>query len=215
MNESSVCKNERDFERNTGSVGVIENNKCWESNGRKVKSMDYWNTRTVKNLSYNAEELNCCQDATDARCFVIPIPPRDRWHIVDYLMAFNTNHDHRFYSRVNLTATCMNVVRSTPVCASSKRRYRKDSLYTMATIDTFREIQQYNSLTSYVDASNVYGSETEHAAVLRTYRGGLLASNTSNAQLPTFEALNIRPNVRRVRYSLVAWSIIIHQQYAL
>ena len=74
----------------------------------------------------------------------------------------------------------------------------------MATIDTFREIQQYNALTCYVDASNVYGSETEHAAVLRTYRGGLLASNTSNAQLPTFEALNIRPNVRRVRYSLVA-----------
>ena len=77
----------------------------------------------------------------------------------------------------------------------------------MAATDTFRERQQYNTITSYVDASNVYGSDRDHAAVLRMYRGGLLASNTSNAQLPTFEALNIRPNVRRVRHSLVAWSI--------
>jgi hypothetical protein len=106
----------------------------------------------------------------------------------------------------------MNLVRSTPVC---KRRYRKESLYIMATTDNFSERQQYNAITTFVDASNVYGSDRDHAAVLRTYRGGLLASNTASAQLPTMEALNIRPNVRRVRYSLVAWSIILHQQYAL
>lgn len=114
-------------------------------------------------LTPKDEQLNCCKDATDARCFVIPIPPRDR-----------------FYSWVNLTATCMNLVRSTPVCKRSER-------------------QQYNAITTFVDASNVYGSDRDHAAVLRTYRGGLLASNTASAQLPTMEALNIRPNARRLR----------------
>ena len=33
-----------------------------------------------------------------------------------------------------------------------------------------RTREQYNEITAFVDASNVYGSEQEHSAVLRTYR---------------------------------------------
>lgn len=121
--------------------------------------LDHDITLTPKN-----EELNCCtRNNLDPKCFVIPIPPRDR-----------------FYSWVNLTATCMNLVRSTPVCQSSIR-------------------QQYNDITSFVDASNVYGSDKEHAAVLRTYQDGLLATNEVTNQLPTREALNLRPNTRKLR----------------
>jgi len=115
-------------------------------------------------LTPKDEEINCCKgDSNDNRCFVIPIPPRDR-----------------FYSWVNLTATCMNLVRSTPVCQQSER-------------------QQYNAITAFVDASNVYGSDRDHAAVLRTYRNGLLASTKATNQLPTIESLNLRPNVRLLR----------------
>jgi len=121
--------------------------------------LDHDITLTPKN-----DELNCCKTSSlDPQCFPIPIPPRDR-----------------FYSWVNLTATCMNLVRSTPVCQQSVR-------------------QQFNRLTSFVDASNVYGSSREHAAVLRRYKGGLLASNDVTNQLPTKEALNLRPNKRLLR----------------
>jgi len=115
-------------------------------------------------LTPKDEELNCCKrNNLDPKCFVIPIPPRDR-----------------FYSWVNLTATCMNLVRSTPVCQASVRT-------------------QYNDITAFVDASNVYGNDKEHAAVLRTYKDGILASNTNTEQLPTKEALNLRPNTRKLR----------------
>ena len=59
--------------------------------------------------------------------------------------------------------------------------------------------QQINELTAFVDASSVYGSHEEHAAVLRTYRNGLLTMNTNTNQLPTREQLNLRPNVRLLR----------------
>ena len=57
----------------------------------------------------------------------------------------------RFYSWVNSTARCLNFLRSQTVCREKVR-------------------QQYNEITSYIDASNVYGSEQEHSAILRTYR---------------------------------------------
>ena len=46
----------------------------------------------------------------------------------------------RFYSWVNSTARCLQFIRSQPVCNEKVR-------------------QHYNILTSFVDASNVYGSE--------------------------------------------------------
>ena len=112
-----------------------------------------------------AESLNCCQEpgVSNPKCFPIPIPPRDR-----------------FYSWVNLTATCLNFVRSTPVCG---RRVR----------------QQFNQLTAFLDGSNVYGSQEEHASVLRTYEDGLLAINKITNQPPTKEQLNLRPNRNLLR----------------
>ena len=57
----------------------------------------------------------------------------------------------RFYSWVNSSAQCLNFVRSRPVCRSTVR-------------------EQFNEITAFVDASNIYGSELEHSALLRTYR---------------------------------------------
>jgi len=86
----------------------------------------------------------------------------------------------RFYSWVNSTARCLNFLRSQTVCREKVR-------------------QQYNEITSYIDASNVYGSEQEHSAILRTYRDGRLQVNSNTDQLPTREQLNIRPERTRER----------------
>jgi hypothetical protein len=90
---------------------------------------------SYKSYKYFAEETNCCRSSSASPdCFAISIPSPDR-----------------FYSWVNESAQCLNVVRSRPVCRSAQR-------------------QQFNDITAYVDASNVYGSEQEHSALLRTYR---------------------------------------------
>merc|ERR1712001_293296 len=103
-------------------------------------------------LTPKDESLNCCTEPglSNPKCFTIPIPARDR-----------------FYSWVNLTATCLNFVRSTPVCQRPER-------------------EQYNELTAFVDGSNVYGSSEEHASVLRTYEDGLLAINKITNQLKKY-----------------------------
>ncbi|XP_023338409.1 chorion peroxidase isoform X2 [Eurytemora carolleeae] len=110
------------------------------------------------------ETLDCCKDTTnDSKCFIIQIPPRDR-----------------FYSWVNHTVTCLNLVRSTPLCQTPQR-------------------EQYNGITSYIDASTVYGSEVGHAAFIRKYEGGELMENDVTGQLPTKEQLNLRPDINRLR----------------
>jgi len=111
------------------------------------------------------EDIDCCEKRylNDPRCFPIPIPARDR-----------------FYSWVNYTATCLNMVRSTPVCQRPVREH-------------------YNGITSFVDASNVYGSSIGQASFLRTYTGGELIVNEVTGQLPTREQLNLRPDLTRVR----------------
>ena len=107
------------------------------------------------------EETDCCSSGVQgADCFTIQIPGNDR-----------------FYSWVNSSARCINVLRSRPVCRENVR-------------------QQYNEVTSFIDASNVYGSDEEHSSILRTYYDGRLQRNSISDQLPTMEQLNIRPEIR-------------------
>ena len=76
--------------------------------------------------------------------------------------------------------TCLNFVRSTPVCQRSTR-------------------QQLNKLTAFIDGSTVYGSSKEHESQLRTFDGGQLVINIITKQPPTMEQLNLRPNQKLVR----------------
>ena len=70
------------------------------------------------------------------------------------------------------------MLRSRPVCRENTR-------------------QQYNEITAFIDASNVYGSDEEHSSILRAYRDGRLQRNSNTDQLPTMEQLNIRPEIRQ------------------
>ena len=108
-----------------------------------------------------SDETDCCATGVQgADCFTIQVPGNDR-----------------FFSWVNNTARCINLLRSRPVCRENVR-------------------QQYNEITAFVDGSNIYGSDEEHSSILRTYRDGRLQRNSITDQLPTMEQLNIRPETR-------------------
>lgn len=49
-----------------------------------------------------------------------------------------------------------------------------------ATLDANGQRQQHNSITAFIDGSNVYGSESEYASKLRTHEGGKLKTSESN-----------------------------------
>uniref|UniRef100_A0A673VDL4 Lactoperoxidase n=1 Tax=Suricata suricatta TaxID=37032 RepID=A0A673VDL4_SURSU len=72
--------------------------------------------------------------SSDPPCFSVAVPPND--------------------PRVRNGARCMFFVRSSPVCGSGMTSLLMNSVYPR---------EQINQLTSYIDASNVYGS-TEHEA---------------------------------------------------
>lgn len=88
--------------------------------------------------------------------------------------------DDRYYSWTNSSAKCLNFVRSQPVCGERVR-------------------QQFNSLTAYIDASNVYGSTPDKALILRTLTDGRLHRNNQNDQLPTMQQLNLTPDTTLLR----------------
>ncbi|CAJ0968166.1 unnamed protein product [Ranitomeya imitator] len=74
----------------------------------------------------------------DAPCFPVMIPPND--------------------PRVRNNARCMFFVRSSPVCGSGMTSLLMNSVYPR---------EQMNQLTSYIDASNVYGSSDHEAQEIR------------------------------------------------
>ncbi len=121
--------------------------------------------RKKTNLFSNLPEVtDCCASGVQGpSCFTIAIPSPDR-----------------FFSWVNNTAKCLNVLRSIHVCGLRTR-------------------EQYNEITAFIDASNVYGSEQEHSALIRTYRDGRLHVHRQNEQLPTRRQLNVRPDLRKLR----------------
>ncbi|NWS49913.1 PXDN protein, partial [Probosciger aterrimus] len=76
----------------------------------------------------------------DPPCFSIMIPPND--------------------PRVRNGARCMFFVRSSPVCGSGMTSLLMNSVYPR---------EQINQLTSYIDASNVYGSSDHEALEIRDF----------------------------------------------
>ncbi|XP_023381728.1 peroxidasin homolog [Pteropus vampyrus] len=84
---------------------------------------------------------------SDPPCFSLAVPPND--------------------PRVRNGARCMFFVRSSPVCGSGLTSLLMNSVYPR---------EQINQLTSYIDASNVYGSSAHEARALRDLAGqrGLL-----------------------------------------
>ncbi|KAG8445591.1 hypothetical protein GDO86_010388 [Hymenochirus boettgeri] len=74
----------------------------------------------------------------DAPCFPIMVPPND--------------------PRVRNNARCMSMVRSSPVCGSGM---------TSLLMNSVSPREQMNQLTSYIDASNVYGSSDHESTEVR------------------------------------------------
>ena len=89
-------------------------------------------------------EDDCGCSVTD-RCLPIPVDPNDG------IYGRNTSHNGR----------CLKLSRSIPACRCPEH-------------DSEVPRSQINQLTSYIDASNVYGSTDELAARLRLFSGGLL-----------------------------------------
>ncbi|OXA57165.1 peroxidasin homolog [Folsomia candida] len=72
-----------------------------------------------------------------------------------------------FYSNLSTPQTCMDFTRSTPFCFPTESGVR----------------EQFNIDTSYIDASQVYGSENKRSQHLRQFSGGRLAMSSENGRL--------------------------------
>ena len=88
--------------------------------------------------------------------------------------CFNINvpeSDPSFPMRQNTSMSCIDFARSRPACGQPGR-------------------EQVNTITAYIDCSNIYGSEDDLASDLRSGVGGrLVESNKKAGHLPTKEQL--------------------------
>nr|XP_039257330.1 peroxidasin-like isoform X1 [Styela clava] len=100
-----------------------------------------------------------CKDSCDhdAPCFPIEVNPNDPRHRTFHHHA--THHSHRGSNTLDgATTTCMEFTRSSAVCGSG---------ITSVFFSALSRREQINQITSYQDASNVYGSTDEETKNLR------------------------------------------------
>jgi len=133
-------------------------------------------------------ELECCSQAlkNTTRCFNIVL---DEENFLDL-----ANDPIHFFSHPKKHQNCISLSRSDPAC---------DIGVGMAG-ESVRE--QFNSITAYLDGSNVYGSSTDLCNSLRWNKkseetlGYLQVNKGNNRDLPTWEQIGLgdsRPNLDR------------------
>merc|ERR1712106_679397 len=111
--------------------------------------------------------------------------------------CFNINvpvSDPFYQQRHNLSSTCIDFARSRPACGQSSR-------------------EQVNTITAFIDASNVYGSDDETAQILRSNIGGRLVENEQESgHLPTKDQLRRPSDHLDDRQDFVAGDLRVNEQ---
>ena len=113
--------------------------------------------------------------------------------------CFNINvpvSDPFYAQRHNLSSTCIDFARSRPACGQPGR-------------------EQVNTITAFIDASNVYGSDDETAQILRSHVGGRLVENEGSAgagHLPTKDQLRRPSDHLDDRQDFVAGDLRVNEQ---
>lgn len=124
--------------------------------------LDYWQScwdRKIKAIAQS--DRRCCTTEKGHRdCFPIEIPKNDY-----------------FYSNLSTPQTCMDFTRSTSFCFPSMLS-QKTFLFNIPFLLYLSSLaesgvrEQFNIDTSYIDASQVYGSENKRSRHLREFSGG-------------------------------------------
>jgi len=111
--------------------------------------------------------------------------------------CFNINvpvSDPFYQQRHNLSSTCIDFARSRPACGQSSR-------------------EQVNTITAFIDASNIYGSDDETAQILRSNIGGRLVENEKESgHLPTKDQLRRPSDHLDDRQDFVAGDLRVNEQ---
>lgn len=118
--------------------------------------LDHDITHTPITKGKNMSDITCCKDGK-------PRPP-DETHPACYAIKIPENDP--FFKQFG--QVCMEFVRSLPA---------------MRPKCNFGPREQMNQITSFIDASNVYGSTLEEANELRTFSGGQLKVDTQGRSL--------------------------------
>ena len=96
----------------------------------------------------------------------------------------------QFYSKVENPPTCLEFSRSSAFCTSRPR-------------------EQFNLITSYIDGSNIYGSDQTTADLLREFIGGELTTSVKyDKLLPEIDGAYLAGDVRAMvrEHSIIIYS---------